>query len=72
MTPLGNGDVAAGLFNRGSAAADVTLVFSEAKIGSKESVRDVWARRDLGEYDDQYAVTVPPHGAVLVRMSEIK
>jgi hypothetical protein len=69
---LASGDHAVGLFNRSSGPVDVTIVFADAEIGKKQAVRDLWAQRDLGEYDDQYGVTVPPHGAVLVRMSQVK
>jgi hypothetical protein len=69
---LANGDHAVGLFNRASGPADVTIVFADAKLGKKQAVRDVWGQKDLGEYQDQYGVTVPPHGAVLVRMGEVK
>jgi hypothetical protein len=72
MKELANGDHAVGLFNRGSGPADVTIVFADAKIGKKQAVRDVWGQKDLGEYQDQYGVTVAGHGAVLVKLGEIR
>ncbi|MEO7934387.1 MAG: glycoside hydrolase family 27 protein [Chthoniobacterales bacterium] len=65
---LENGDKAVGLFNRGDAAADVEVLWSEASLAGSRKVRDLWAHKDLGSFSDKFTVTVPPHGAVTLRV----
>jgi alpha-galactosidase len=69
VKPLANGDHAVGLFNRTAQLTDVTFVYSQANLTSKQMVHDAWARRDMGEFDDQIGMSVPPHGAVLLRLT---
>ena len=45
----------------------VTRGFLE-EFGEKR-VRDAWRQKDLGRFASEFKVTVPPHGAELVRVS---
>jgi hypothetical protein len=74
----GGGNVTAALLlNRGEVAADVTCNWTSIAPGvllsnSTATVRDVWARTDLGHYVGQYtARAVPPHGSQLVTVTPV-
>jgi hypothetical protein len=66
---LKNGDKAVGLFNRGDAAADVDLLWNEAGLSGSRGLRDLWAHKDLGSFNEKFRVSVPPHGAALLRVN---
>ena len=66
--PLYDNSLAVGLFNRGEAAATIIVRWADLGLQGKLSVRDLWAHQDLGARDDQFSVTVPPHGVVLIRV----
>ncbi len=73
--PLADGSHAVGLFNLGETAAEVTVKFSEAGIksqpsGEKHPVRDLWRQKDLGRFQESFSITVAPHGAELVKISD--
>jgi hypothetical protein len=68
VKPLQNGDKAAGLFNRGDQPAQVELLWTQAGLVGGHKVRDLWAHKLLGSFNDKFSVTVPPHGAVLLRI----
>jgi alpha-galactosidase len=57
---------AVGLFNRGSAAAKMTVTWKELGLHGKLQVRDLWAHKDLGRIADQFSGEVPSHGVVLI------
>lgn len=67
MKPLKDGSVAIGLFNRGWGAMHVTVDFRDAGLGDTATLRDLWARKDLGPFREKYTATVPQHGAVLLQ-----
>jgi hypothetical protein len=64
---LKDGSKAIGLFNRTTAAATVTADWAAAKLTGRQALRDVWAHKDLGAFEDTYSTQVPAHGVVLVR-----
>jgi len=66
VKPLKDGSKAIGLFNRGPAAATVTLNWSDAGLTGKQALRDLWEQKDIGAFDQTYASPVPPHGVVLL------
>jgi len=67
---LADGGRAVALLNRTSAEAEITVTWPD--IGYPEhlpaKVRDLWARRDLGEKTGGFAASVPSHGVVMVRV----
>ena len=69
VRPLKDGSRAAGLFNRGDAAAPVTLNREGAKISGQWAARDLWQHKDLGEFESSMAQQVPAHGAVLLKLT---
>ncbi|HKW01971.1 MAG TPA: hypothetical protein VJN96_19240 [Vicinamibacterales bacterium] len=66
--PLADGSIAAGLFNRGLEATEMTATWQELGIAGPRVVRDLWQQRDVGTNDRQFAVRVPAHGAVMFRV----
>lgn len=70
MKPLKDGSAAVGLFNRGWGAMSVTLDFRDPGFGNAADVRDLWAKKDLGRFQEKYSATVPQHGAVLIKVKK--
>jgi alpha-galactosidase len=69
---LQNGSKAIGLFNRGEAAATVTLNWADAGLEGKQTLRDLWQQKDLGDYEQVFSASVPPHGVVLLKAASGK
>jgi alpha-galactosidase len=65
---LEDGGKAVGLFNRGFDPATITADFAKLGVSGKQTVRDLWRQKDLGESVDKFETTVPPHGVVLVKL----
>jgi hypothetical protein len=67
----GTGVRAVALFNRGAAAADIEVRWSEIGLPSgAATVRDLWARADVGSFRDRYTANVPSHGLAMLKISE--
>jgi alpha-galactosidase len=64
---LQDGSQAIGLFNRTAAATEVGFDWADAGLGGKQTLRDLWAHRDLGTFEAKYSAQVPAHGVVLLR-----
>jgi alpha-galactosidase len=62
--PLSDGGYAVVLLNRGDAAADIS-----AQVDGHWTVRDLWQHKDIGTSDGTVQATVPPHSAVMLRLS---
>lgn len=70
--PLANGDTALGLVNFGERPAEIRARFrvEGERALDVQHVRDLTARRDLGELRHAFVSEVPAHGAVVVRLSD--
>lgn len=69
--PLGTGfeTFAVGLFNRSGATTNMTIRWSDLQLDPNSvSVRDVWAKKDLGTIKDSYTVSVPSRGLALLKV----
>jgi len=66
--PLADGSIAAGLFNRGLQAVEMTATWKELGVSGRRTVRNLWQQRDEGTFDQQVTVRVPAHGAVMFRV----
>jgi alpha-galactosidase len=67
--PLKAGGKALAIFNFGeleSQLQGVGLHLKDAGLGGTVTARDVWAGKDLGKIKDDYKVTIPRHGVVLL------
>ena len=65
---LADGGRAVALVNRGAGATKMSVAWRE--IGYPDalsaSVRDLWARKDLGKMSGEYSAEVPGHGVVMI------
>jgi len=68
VKPLADGGKAVGLFNRGESTMPVTVHFKDIGLNRPVSIRDLWARKDLGSFNGSYTAQVPRHGAALLRI----
>ena len=66
--PLASGAHAVGLFNRSASAARISVRWTDLGISGPHRIRDLWAGRDLGASENEYAADVEPHGVVLLRV----
>jgi alpha-galactosidase len=66
--PLSDGSRAVALFNRGMKPYSVTARWSDIGVTGRRRVRDLWLKKDLGEFENSYTVTVPRHGAMMIRV----
>lgn len=66
--PLADGSKAVGLFNREDSPMDMTLDFMSIGLSGPVQVRDLWAHKDLGTFNQSYSTTVPTHGVVMLKI----
>ena len=50
------------VYNPNDAQRAVTVKMADLCLGGRVQLRDVFEQRDLGEFTDQFSVTVPAHG----------
>lgn len=67
MKPLGNGEKALALLNRGEAKT-FALSAAKADIGKESQLRDLWQHKDLGKMGTQKTFTLPKHGIVVLKV----
>ncbi|MEO8737721.1 MAG: alpha-galactosidase [Edaphobacter sp.] len=67
---LADGGRAVALLNRGTAAAKISVAWSDIGYPNtlSASVRDLWAKKNLGRQSGEYSAEVPSHGVVMVRV----
>jgi alpha-galactosidase len=68
VKPLADGSTAAGLFNRGEDTEKITLRLQDIGVIGSASVRDLWAKKDLGKFSGTFSADVPHHGVVVVKI----
>ena len=71
LRELKDGSRAAGIFNRGSGETKVFLRWMDAGLSGKQSVRDLWRKKDLGTFENEFSVSVPAHGAVMLQLKAL-
>ncbi len=67
-TLSGTNTKAVALLNRSASAASITVNWSDIGLSGSATVRDLWARADLGSFSGSYTASVPSHGVVLVKI----
>jgi alpha-galactosidase len=50
----------------------VTAKWLDLGITGTQLLRDVWRQKDLGKFNNEYAVELPRHGCILLRVSPAK
>lgn len=66
--PLSHGRMAVGLFNAGESPLHASVNFHILGYSHPVHVRDVWEKKDLGVFKNNYSTTVPKHGVVLIEV----
>jgi alpha-galactosidase len=69
--PLEDGTLAVGLFNRGIETAKVTAKWSDPGLSGRQPVRDLWQRKNLGDFDNAFRATVSPYGMVMIKVGKV-
>jgi len=67
-----DGSKAVGLFNTGELTAPVTVKWSDLGVSGRQTVRDLWRQKDLGDFEGEFSTAVASHGVVLVKISAAK
>ena len=67
MKPLADGSKAIGLFNRGDTSLPMRLCFGDAGLPPTVRLRDLWAKKDLGVFEESFTTDVPRHGVVMLK-----
>lgn len=67
--PLSGGAEAVGLFNRAETPRTISLNLSMVGYSPDAKLRDLWAHQDVEARNGVYTVTVPKHGAVMLKVS---
>jgi len=70
--PLQDGTLAIGLFNLGSRSNVVSVRWADVGVHGKQTVRDLWRQKNLGQFDEEFSVPVAPHGVRLLRIFPAK
>lgn len=68
--PLFDGTIAVGLLNNSSEPTVVTAKWSDMGLRGRQPVRDLWLHKDIGTVDTAYSVSVPAHGAVMLKIGK--
>ena len=70
---LSDGSYAVLLLNRASSNETVEVNWKE--IGFKEEkakLRDLWTKKDLGEFKEGYSITLDPHDSQMLKVTPVK
>ena len=67
-TLTGTNTKAVALLNRSASTANMTVNWSDIGLSGSATVRDLWARADLGSFSGSYTASVPSHGIVLIKV----
>ncbi|MBV9269214.1 MAG: glycoside hydrolase family 27 protein [Acidobacteriaceae bacterium] len=63
-----DGSTVVTLFNRGDQPAKMTVEWSKSGLGTPTGARNLWTHEDVNLSGDTYAVTVPRHAVVMLRV----
>jgi len=55
-------------FNLGDTQQTIGFKFSELGLKGKHSIRDLWQKRNIGNFNKEYKQSIPPHGTVLLQI----
>ena len=69
--PLSGGATAVALFNRTPNATPMTLDLASTGMSSGARLHDIWNNQDVTVSGGSYTATVPGHGVVLLRVSQL-
>jgi len=68
--PLKDGSKAVVLFNRTSGDEKISVTWQEIELSAQEAaVRDLWEKKDLGQFQNSFSAVVPSRGVVMVKIT---
>ena len=70
VRPLADGSKAVGIFNRHPSPLSTQVNFKKLGFTRGVKAKDLWLSKDLGTISAPYAVTIPGHGVLLLRVSQ--
>ena len=62
---LADGLKAVGMFNRGKNPVEVLIDWKELQLSGKQSVRDLWRQKEMGDYKEKFSTQVAAQGVVM-------
>jgi alpha-galactosidase len=65
---LEDGSKAMGIFNMNDKRQAITLNLNDLGIVNKVHLRDLWRKKDLGEFENNLEIDIPSHGVVLLKV----
>ena len=65
--PMEDGSLAVGLFNLGKDEMNISVTWDELGLAGEQLARDLWRRKDIGTFGEEFASPVPKHGVTLIR-----
>ena len=68
MKEMNDGSKAIGIFNMDTVYKKIAFTNKELNVKTTGKVRDVWRRKDLGEFDNAFTTTIAPHGVTLIEI----
>jgi len=68
--PLWDGTVAVALFNKGESKLEVSVQWSELGLSGSQPVRDLWLKKDLGNFENAFSANLDPHSAVMLKIGK--
>jgi len=68
---LEDGSKAIGIFNMNNKRQKITVNLNDLAIRNKVLLRDLWRKKDLGEFENKFEVDIFSHGVVLLKV-EVK
>ena len=67
--PLSDGTTAVLLLNKGDNETDITITWDLIGLSGKQKVRDLWERKDLGEFNNSFtASNLSKHDHMLIKV----
>ena len=69
---MADGSRAIGLFNRSDFDETLTVTAADLGLSGRYTFRDLWQRKDLGDFPGQLTTTVPAHGVALFQFQPVK
>jgi alpha-galactosidase len=70
MKPLRDGSRAVVLLNRSALQSVIAATWWRLRLPAGPArVHDLWSHADVGTFSDRFSATVPPHGAIMVRVT---
>jgi alpha-galactosidase len=68
--PLFDGTVAVAMFNKTNNPLPVSAQWSDLGVNGSQPVRDLWQRKDLGDFTGAFQTVAAPHGSVMVKVGK--